>query len=292
MLSITAPLGAATPRIAALFAALVMLGGCASLQSAVAPKPASASGIATASTQPLGPSSGVAGWNGDISAPGLTASHRTLPLGSTVRVTNLQTGQNATVTVTSRVVGAKDRDIDLSRDAAAQIGALQNGVATVLIEPISLAPTIAYAPVAAPGAVYVLPSPTAPAASTPSSIATSSTAASAPPAYDPNLSTASIPLNVVTGGVSSPARAGLSGARYLQIGSFRDPANARRAVERLSREGLVNGAYGPASVTPVVVGGVVHHRVRVGPIPNAELAAMALADAQARGHGGARIMTP
>lgn len=52
----------------------------------------------------------------------LTAAHRTLPLGSVVRVVNLRTNKSVIVQITDRGPYIKGRKIDLSRRAARSIG--------------------------------------------------------------------------------------------------------------------------------------------------------------------------
>lgn len=64
----------------------------------------------------------------------LTAAHRTLPLGSKVRVTDLDSGRSVVVEVNDRGPFAKGRVIDLSRAAARQIGLIQRGHADVRLE--------------------------------------------------------------------------------------------------------------------------------------------------------------
>jgi peptidoglycan lytic transglycosylase len=64
----------------------------------------------------------------------LTAAHKTLPLGSTAVVTNLETGKSVEVTINDRGPYVKGRKIDLSRAAARQIGMTKEGVAKVKIQ--------------------------------------------------------------------------------------------------------------------------------------------------------------
>lgn len=66
----------------------------------------------------------------------LTAAHRTLPLGSKVRVTDVDTGRSVVVEVNDRGPFAKHRVIDLSRAAAQQIGLIQRGHTKVQLEVI------------------------------------------------------------------------------------------------------------------------------------------------------------
>ncbi len=63
-----------------------------------------------------------------------TAAHKTLPLGSTVRVTNLQTGQSTLVRITDRGPFVPGRILDMSEYAAKQIGMYRAGVQRVKIE--------------------------------------------------------------------------------------------------------------------------------------------------------------
>lgn len=64
----------------------------------------------------------------------MTAAHRTLPLGSVVRVTNLATRQSTIVTITDRGPFVRGRILDLSRAAAVRIGVWRTGTARVRID--------------------------------------------------------------------------------------------------------------------------------------------------------------
>jgi rare lipoprotein A len=61
----------------------------------------------------------------------LTAAHRELPLGSIVDVTALETGRSVRVRINDRGPFVKGRIIDLSRQAARQIGILGPGTGRV-----------------------------------------------------------------------------------------------------------------------------------------------------------------
>lgn len=67
-------------------------------------------------------------------AEGLTAAHRTLPLGSRIRVTNLRNGESVVVRVNDRGPYAEDRVVDVSKAAAREIGLLRRGTGQVRIE--------------------------------------------------------------------------------------------------------------------------------------------------------------
>src|SRR6185312_685561 len=64
----------------------------------------------------------------------MTAAHRTLPMGSTVRVTNVTTNQSVLVRITDRGPFVPGRVLDLSLGAAKAIGVWRPGVAQVKIE--------------------------------------------------------------------------------------------------------------------------------------------------------------
>jgi rare lipoprotein A len=64
----------------------------------------------------------------------LTAAHRTLPFGTKVKVTNLQTRQTVKVKITDRGPYAKGRVIDLSEAAARRIGSIEAGVVPVKVK--------------------------------------------------------------------------------------------------------------------------------------------------------------
>jgi rare lipoprotein A len=64
----------------------------------------------------------------------MTAAHRTLPLGSIVRVTNLKTGHAALVRITDRGPFIPGRILDLSLAAARKVDVYQPGVAEVRVD--------------------------------------------------------------------------------------------------------------------------------------------------------------
>jgi len=75
------------------------------------------------------------GSNGEIyNMHAMTAAHRTLPLGSIVRVTNVKTERSALVRITDRGPFVEGRVLDLSQAAARKIDIWQAGVGMVRIE--------------------------------------------------------------------------------------------------------------------------------------------------------------
>jgi len=124
---------------------LILLGGCVSAPRYVARRPVKGRpGQFTFKTQ-VGMASYYADqFHGRPTASGqifdmnaLTAAHRTLPLGTTVRVTSLDTGKSVEVLVNDRGPFVKGRVIDLSKGAAEKIGLAERGIGLVKIEVIS-----------------------------------------------------------------------------------------------------------------------------------------------------------
>jgi rare lipoprotein A len=96
--------------------------------------------------KPLYVETGIASWyaashhnrrtaNGEIyDGNSLTAAHRTLPLNSIARVTNLQTGHSAIVRITDRGPFIEGRMLDLSPAAAKRVDVWRPGLAEVRLE--------------------------------------------------------------------------------------------------------------------------------------------------------------
>ena len=75
--------------------------------------------------------------NGEIFDPMLlTAAHRTLPFGTRVRVTSLETGRSVTVRINDRGPFVGGRTVDISRAAAQSIGMIDRGVTKVKMDVI------------------------------------------------------------------------------------------------------------------------------------------------------------
>ncbi|MFW2330933.1 MAG: septal ring lytic transglycosylase RlpA family protein [Nitrospinota bacterium] len=88
---------------------------------------------------------GIASWygkkfHGKLTASGekydmyaISAAHKTLPLGTTVEVTNLDNGKKLQVRINDRGPFVDDRIIDLSQGAAAKLDILEKGTAPVRV---------------------------------------------------------------------------------------------------------------------------------------------------------------
>ncbi|MFC7339251.1 septal ring lytic transglycosylase RlpA family protein [Haloferula chungangensis] len=71
-----------------------------------------------------------------------TAAHKTLPMGTKVRVTNLNNGKSEIVKITDRGPYTKGRIIDVTEGVAKRIGFFGNGITKVKVEVVEkVAPT-------------------------------------------------------------------------------------------------------------------------------------------------------
>jgi peptidoglycan lytic transglycosylase len=128
---------------------VVVVSGCATARATAppsAPPPPRAAVPPPSPPRPPGPDAGafeqtgVASWYGRhhhgkrtasgeaYDMNGLTAAHRTLPLGTRVRVTNLDNGRSVDVRINDRGPFAGNRLIDLSYAAARRLGAVGAGL--------------------------------------------------------------------------------------------------------------------------------------------------------------------
>ncbi|MGB9028796.1 MAG: septal ring lytic transglycosylase RlpA family protein [Acidobacteriaceae bacterium] len=99
--------------------------------------------------QPISSETGIASWygppyhnrvgaNGTVyDENGISAAHRTLPMGSLIRVTNVKTGQSAVMRVTDRGPFVAGRILDLSIGAAKAVGLWRAGTGEVRIDVFS-----------------------------------------------------------------------------------------------------------------------------------------------------------
>jgi rare lipoprotein A len=70
-------------------------------------------------------------------ATAFTAAHRSLPLGSKVRVTNLRNNRSVVVTITDRGPFTRGRVIDVSKKAAKALEFRSKGVARVRVDVVA-----------------------------------------------------------------------------------------------------------------------------------------------------------
>jgi rare lipoprotein A len=67
-----------------------------------------------------------------------SAAHRTLPLGTRARVTNLETGRTEIVEIEDRGPHARGRIIDVSPRTAERLGMREEGTARVEVQPLEV----------------------------------------------------------------------------------------------------------------------------------------------------------
>lgn len=127
-------------RVILVLACVSLLAACASQQ----PRPAAT--VSTPGEHPTFSQEGMASWygsnhHGKTTANGeafdmnaMTAAHRSLPFGTVVRVTNLTSKRSVKVRINDRGPYANGRIIDLSAQAARELGITDHGVARVRIE--------------------------------------------------------------------------------------------------------------------------------------------------------------
>lgn len=257
---------------------------------------------------------GVASWYGDqfhmkATANGelfdmnaLSAAHTTLPLPSMVEVTNLDNGRKLVVRVNDRGPFVDNRIIDLSREAAIQLGFHRQGLANVRVRYVGPAPLPADGLRVA--STKPLPTRLAPAAAAPIATAVAADpvtelAAGSPPraavariAPDDAISAQDLPPITGTAISSAPIgspttlvslAAAVSPGLRIQAGAFSSHVNAQRAVAQLTPAGA-------ASIETVQSGGMTLYRV-VLPAPSDEAAAYALRDRVAEiGFSEARVV--
>ena len=183
----------------------------------------------------------------------MTAAHKTMPIPSFARVTNVRNGRSVVVRVNDRGPFHSDRIIDLSYAAAARIGIAQAGSGLVEVERIVPAPGVADAALAA---------------------------APAPPPAVARLETVPPPAmaRVETSMVDRE-----DSAFWLQVGAFSSPEAAEIFRDKVAREL-------PWVLEPIQLhahDGL--HRVRLGPYRNIEEAA-AVGDKVRRSLGFAPVL--
>ena len=235
--------------------------------------------------------------NGDVfDQNALTGAHRTLPMPSMVRVTNLDNGRSIKVRINDRGPFKNGRLIDLSRRAADLLGFRRIGTAKVRVEVVAdesralaTAALSAEAAELAPDAAPIVPvavkdlpgaGDAAARATQPATPAASQTALALPrrseaPARPPLLVPA--PDGIVTTVPVQTSRI------FVQAGSFTRVANAYRLRARLAEVGKVR-------IAQAVVNDQRYFRVRFGPMGSVEDADRLLTLLLDNGHADARVV--
>lgn len=234
----------------------------------------------------------------------VSAAHKTLPLPSIVRVTNLGNGRSLVIRINDRGPFKPGRIIDLSRRAAQVLGTEKTGTAQVRVQilapesrtaklraisgadrqlALSEAPikvqNVASKPVTSQplpdptqakvsSKLYIEPKPIQPAP------VTQTTLVEAPV-------TQSKPLGAQVGDVTQVAVQPMR--MFVQAGAFSNPYNAERVKARLDQLGNVR-------ITPFSMNGKALFRVRVGPLADVAQADATLTQVIEAGYSGARTV--
>jgi rare lipoprotein A len=250
--------------------------------------------------QPGYDQTGIASWYGEQFHNGTTAdgevfdmdrvsaAHKTLPLPSTVEVTNLDNGSSIVVRVNDRGPFVDGRIIDLSRAAAEKLGFRDQGTARVRVRYLGPAKAIdapqqvasaaprhaAYAPALAP-APAANPADASPwVASGDSSGAIATAELPPPPASRLSLAQAQAPTQGALP-IGTPVW-------QVQAGAFSSRQNADRVAE----------LFTSAHVEPLNRNGVTLWRVVLGPANSAQAADLLRDQAAAAGFGDATVLGP
>lgn len=174
----------------------------------------------------------------------LTAAHRTLPMPSLVRVTNLENGVSANIKINDRGPYARDRILDLSSAAADVLGIKQKGTARVKVEILpeesrrlkELAIASQNTDIYPPEVSY-------------------SMAQEAQPVYEPQPSYEPIP-EVDSTPVRNSASAS-DGDYYVQVAAFTNYEKADALKDKLTK-------FGTVKIFKAVIDGNTYFKVRLG----------------------------
>lgn len=252
---------------------------------------------------------GIASWygpdfHGKLTADGetfdqntVTAAHKTLPLPSIVRVTNMENGRSLIVRVNDRGPFVNGRIIDLSRRSAQLLGMENKGTARVRVQVMAeesraLAsrlkndspgsePAITAAPRESVATESLAPPPGTKAAPPPKTVHPAAQRPSAP-TLDQRMDAAAAAAESKIGQVSESPVVKATGI-YVQAGTFARYDNAIRLKATLS-------PLGQAQIQQVNIKGKPLFRVRFGPLATPEDADKVLDQVIALGQQDARVV--
>ena len=182
----------------------------------------------------------------------LTAAHRTLPLPSIVRVTNLENGRSLVLRVNDRGPYAKERIIDISKRGAQLLGYQTKGTAKVKVE------------------IMADESKALKAALLSQNAETEK--------YIAKIKAADSEVRVQN------KDSALTDKYYIQAGSFSQRDLALNFEKKLKK-------FGQTEIAEASVNGTLYYRVRLGPLENENVAGEKLLNIQSAGFHDARIVT-
>jgi len=192
----------------------------------------------------------------------LTAAHKTLPLPSIVRVTNLENGRSLILRVNDRGPFVNNRIIDVSKRGAKLLGFQQQGTTKVRVQ--------------------ILEEESKKLKERLTGISSMSTASYSTPKTASNVSNSIIPAAISKSSTSNLSQVS-GGSYHLQIGSFSQEDNAVNLKNSLA-------SIGSTSITPVDISGTTYYRVMMGSFATEQDAQRAFEAVERTGLYGARII--
>ncbi len=246
--------------------------------------------------------SGIASWygpnfhgkktaNGEIyNQNDLTAAHRTLPLPSAVRVTNLENGRSLVLRINDRGPFAHGRIIDVSRRGAQLLGFERNGTAKVKVDilPDESRQLKVAAINGSEQQLQVAASPREAVVSKPlpangTSAGSAQTASQTPVTTAPLEPTPARPSGAPVFSAEVEILPVSPTGIYVQAGAFSQLENALRMRDRVFD-------MGPTQISRFAVSGSEIYRVRIGPLGNVDVADATLSQVLNAGVGEARLI--
>ena len=226
--------------------------------------------------------------NGEIFNPEMvTAAHKTLPMPSVVRVTNLDNGRSLVVRVNDRGPFVPGRIIDLSRESARLLGFKEAGIAKVRVQLLA-EQSLRLEELAKKGKfpeVEGLPEEEKPefnAVGT-SNVSFSATSTTGRSTYNAEQGQSAIDLLNSSRVGEMIEVAPIETNIWVQIGAFHSQANATNVMNKVS-------SVGKGQISQIDVNGQLLHRVRIGPETSVETADTLLNGVFDLGFSGARIV--
>lgn len=231
----------------------------------------------------------------------LTAAHKTLPMPSLARVTNLENGRSIVVRVNDRGPFSGARIIDVSQRSAQLLGFEKQGTAKVRVQVLAdeskaIAEAMRTYGTSPPQTTeqMVASAQQAPQAAEPytspyANASVQTAALDQPTSFGVAPSTSTTPAQPLTVSTVKPVptyvQVPVTGNNqiYVQAGAFTNMNNATRLQAALGKVGRVN-------VVEALVKGVQYYRVRVGPIESVALADKTLKQVLKSGAENARII--
>jgi len=226
--------------------------------------------------------------NGEIFDPAkVTAAHKTLPMPSVVRVTNLDNGKSLVVRVNDRGPFVSGRIIDLSREAARLIGYKKAGIARVRVQVLAeqslrletLARKGDFSDI--DGSGQILMPEVNPAAKPSVNLTAKSNTAASKFAATKSQSALDLLSQSRVGEVISVAP--VETQIWVQVGAFHAETSANAVLKKV-------GVIGAGEVSSVNRLGKTLYRVRLGPVADVAAADSLLDKVVNIGFGGARIV--